>query len=80
MTKTIKVQMTDTYSMPAHCRRLLKAGESPDTRLEAYRGEMLCLITNNIGKAAKLEVRENGQGTPKFVSYIRKNKVPKDLP
>jgi hypothetical protein len=43
------------------CRELVAAGHNPQTPLEAYRGETLCLTVRSIGEAAGLEI--NGKGT-----------------
>ena len=44
------------------CRRLVAAGHDPASRLEAYRGETLCLLVRAIGEAAALEVNAKGTG------------------
>lgn len=38
------------------CRFLIKEGSHPETVVEVYRGEMLCLVVKNIKKAAEVEV------------------------
>ena len=43
------------------CRKLVAAGHDPDQPLEAFRGDVLCLIVRSIGGAAALEI--NGAGT-----------------
>jgi hypothetical protein len=43
------------------CRLLVEAGHDPTLRLEAYRGDVLCLSVRSIGEAAELEI--NGDGT-----------------
>jgi hypothetical protein len=48
------------------CRELVAAGFNPATRLEVYRGEVLCLTVRSIGEGAKLTVREDGM---RFVAY-----------
>jgi hypothetical protein len=40
----------------ALCRKLIEAGHDPAERLEAYRGDVLCLTVRSIGEAAGLEV------------------------
>ena len=42
----------------ALCRRLIKAGCDPATRLEAYRGGVLCLHVRSIGEGAQLRLAE----------------------
>ena len=42
----------------ALCRELLAEGYNPETRLEAFRGTMLCLVVHSIGAGAKLSVDE----------------------
>jgi hypothetical protein len=46
----------------ALCRELVAEGCNPATRLEAYRGDTLCLTVRSIGEAAKLEVSGHGAG------------------
>ena len=60
--------ITATGNAPvlALCRQLLAAGLNPDQALEVYRGATLALRISNIGKAAKLTVRDNRHGTPVF--------------
>jgi hypothetical protein len=54
----------------ALCRALIKAGHDPDTALEAYRGDTLCLRVRSLGKGAKLTVREStNDGRPRFAPY-----------
>jgi hypothetical protein len=43
------------------CRKLIAAGHDPASRLDAYRGGILCLGVRSIGEAAQLEI--NGHGT-----------------
>jgi hypothetical protein len=49
----------------ALCRRLIEAGHDPSTRLEAYRGDVLCLSIRSIGEAANLTV------SPHSVGFVR---------
>jgi ribonucleoside-diphosphate reductase alpha chain len=51
-----------TSPVLALCRKLLEAGFDPKTRLEAYRGDVLCLHVRSIGEAARLEVNSGGTG------------------
>ena len=41
------------------CRVLVAAGYDPATRLEAYRGSVLCLRVSSIGEGAMLRVSED---------------------
>lgn len=50
----------------ALCRALIKAGHDPDTPLEAYRGDVLCLRVRSIGEGAKLTVEDGSDGKPRF--------------
>jgi hypothetical protein len=50
-----------TAPVLALCRRLVEAGYDPETPLEAWRGDMLCLRVRSICEGAALEV--NGDGT-----------------
>ncbi len=53
------------------CRRLLEAGHDPATRLQAWRGSILCLVVRSIGEAAGLTVedRPSGGKPPRFIRY-----------
>jgi hypothetical protein len=48
--------------LPELCRKLIEAGYDPTIRLEAFRGEMLCLTARSIGEAAELEITGSGVG------------------
>jgi hypothetical protein len=50
----------------ALCRQLIDAGQDPATPLEAYRGDMLCLLVRSIGQAAELRVESSRTGRPVF--------------
>ena len=52
----------------AMCRALVAAGIDPATRLEAYRGDVLCLWVRSIGEAARLTVKAMGNGAPGFTT------------
>lgn len=63
--KTIKIkaeQLTKSSPCPAfaYCRKLIKEGVDPDTRLEVYRGdkEEFDVAISNIGEGAKWTIRE----------------------
>jgi hypothetical protein len=45
----------------ALCRRLVEAGFNPGLPLNAYRGDILCIIARTIGEAAEIDI--NGHGT-----------------
>lgn len=55
--KVIQIELTDLPgpdpSVLDYCRKLLKEGENPKTKVEAYRGAMLCLTIENIEEGAK---------------------------
>ena len=46
----------------ASCRKLIDTGIDPATTLQAYRGDMLCLVVHSIGEAAGLRVNPHGTG------------------
>jgi hypothetical protein len=46
----------------AMCRALLAAGHDPATRLDVYRGDVLCLRVRSIGEGAALEINTKGTG------------------
>jgi hypothetical protein len=50
----------------ALCRALIEAGHDPDTPLEAYRGDLLCLRVRSIGEGARLTVEDGSDGRPRF--------------
>jgi hypothetical protein len=58
----------------ALCRALIAAGHDPTTRLEAYRGETLCLRVRSIGEAANIEVNGNTRFT--FVGARKRRTAP----
>jgi hypothetical protein len=53
----------------AMCRQLLAAGLDPDTAMEVYRGATLALTVRSIGEGARLAVRDDRHGCPRFVAY-----------
>lgn len=53
--------MTTSAPVLELCRALVAAGHDPASRLDAYRGDVLCLQVRSIGEAARLEI--NGHGT-----------------
>lgn len=70
--KTIKIQMEDIKrgSMTGHCRKLIDDGEPPDTHLEVYRGDMLCLYTpKGIGALSKYILTETDSKGFKYKKY-----------
>src|SRR5262249_16997742 len=44
------------------CRQLIEAGHPSSARLEAYRGNTLCLAIRSIGEASGIRVATNGVG------------------
>ena len=51
------------------CRHLLEAGHDLATCLQAWRGSILSLTVRSIGEGAKLTVRDDRHGVPRFVAY-----------
>lgn len=49
-----------------YCRKLIKKGTDPNEVLEVYRGGVMAIRVNRIGKGAKLTV---DQRTTKFTRY-----------
>lgn len=84
--KTIKVDFKDLSKLAnqpvlKHCRDLIVSGEDPKTRLEAYRGDTLCLSISEIGLGAKVEVQEDKNVGPRFIRYRdRSERLPKAHP
>lgn len=84
--KTIKVQLNDIRPKsqwegkePVNnspildwCRKLIKDGEDPETKLEVYREGKTepDFIVKNIGEGAKFAVRENNEKGPHFIKYV----------
>lgn len=50
-----------------HCRRLLRDGAAPDSRVEFWDKGKLRMFTNNLGEAAKWTVQE--EPNIRFVKY-----------
>jgi hypothetical protein len=48
------------------CRRLVAAGFGPGSRLEASRGNTLCLFVRSIGEGARLTGADDRHGTPRL--------------
>jgi hypothetical protein len=79
--KTIKIQISDIWNKRAepknhspifnYCRKLIKNGELPETRLEVYRGDILCIATE-IVEGAKLAVKEDEKKGPMFDKHRAK--------
>jgi hypothetical protein len=72
------LDLTVTSGIPvlALCRKLIEVSTyAPETPLNAYRGNTLCLKVRSIGEAAKLEI--NGEGTG-FRPYRRAGRSPVD--
>jgi hypothetical protein len=55
-------EVNSTSSVLAICRQLIEAGHDPQTPLEVYRGDVLCLSVRSIGEGAELEVNSKGNG------------------
>jgi len=53
----------------ALCRQLLAAGLDPDRALEVYRGATLALHIRTLAEGARLTVKDDNRGVPRFVSY-----------
>ena len=53
----------------ALCRALIEAGHPPGRALNAYRGNILCLLIRSIGEAAQLEP------SPRGVGFVRRPAV-----
>jgi hypothetical protein len=60
----------------AMCRALVDAGHNSSSRLDAYRGDVLCLRVRSIGEGARLEVAE-GIG---FRPYRKASPAPLAVP
>jgi len=74
LTREKAVQFTVRAAAPVLtiCRKLIAAGFDSDRPLNAYRGEMLCIIVKSIGKAAALTVDEhNGTRFAKWKAFSR---------
>jgi hypothetical protein len=46
----------------ALCRKLIEVGYDPCIRLEAYRGDVLCLSVRSLGEGMRLRVAGHGVG------------------
>lgn len=75
--ETIKIEWDDIPNRDrsktpffTHCRRLLKQGVNPDTRLEIWKDEQLRVYTpKNIGESAKWTVLENNEDGPRLIPF-----------
>lgn len=64
-----KVKTRDTPILD-YCRKLIKEGKDPNTRLEVYRNHPTPdVICRNIGEAAKLTVTESSSQDIRFAKY-----------
>jgi hypothetical protein len=68
------ITVTSSSPVLGLCRKLVKDGYDPDTPLEAYRGDVLCLRVRSIGEAARLEVNGNTRFT--FAGDARRRTAP----
>lgn len=62
--RTIKVDIKNLSKKThtpifGYCRKLIKDGEDPNSRLECYRGDMFCLSVDPISEGARLTVKED---------------------
>jgi len=72
MVKTIELNKLPKTKTPvlSYCRQLIKDGVDPKTRLEVTRNGQVDIIALEIGKAAKLTVKEEtSEGRPRFAKY-----------
>lgn len=72
--KTLKVKFSDLPKgktpILTYCRKLIKDGVDPDTRLEIYRNhEYWDIAVKRIEDGAKLSVLEGVRGPPRFVNF-----------
>jgi hypothetical protein len=51
------------------CRRLIDAGFDPETRVEAYRGAILCLTIRSIGWGVEYTIMETSKARPYLVRW-----------
>lgn len=84
MPTVVKIQFDELFKFPPngaepknnsvitdHCRKLIKDGYPPETRLEVYRTRAEPdVIVKNIGEGAKITCRENENEDPHFVKYV----------
>ena len=52
-----------------YCRKLIKDGVDPQTKLEVYRGEQLDVTIRTVEAGSKLTVTEDTDGKPRFAKY-----------
>lgn len=74
--ETIKVQWEDIPHKKqsktpflTHCRRLIKQGVNPNSRVEFWDKGKLRMFTDNVGEAAKWTVLETDKVGPYFVPF-----------
>lgn len=72
---TIKIDASQLYKTAKapifdYCRKLIKEGVNPNTRLEVYRGHSDPDVSvPNIGEGSKLTIRENDFEGPRVVKF-----------
>jgi hypothetical protein len=62
------ISVTTRTPILSMCRTLLANNFDPRTRLEAVRGDVVCLIVSSIKAAAALTVDEHS-GPPRFIAW-----------
>lgn len=83
--KTIKIQFNELWNKRTepknhspvldYCRKLVKEGNVQRTKLEVYRGDVLCLTVKSIIKGAKLDIIENEKKGPILVKHKTKPSI-----
>lgn len=83
--KIIKIQFKDLWdkrtepknhsSVLDYCRKLVKEGNAQRTKLEVYRGDILCLTVKSVIKGARLDIIENEKKSPTLVKYKSKPSI-----
>ena len=58
----IGIVVRSTAPVLALCRLLVEAGHDPATQLEAWRGDVLCLLIRSIGDGVALRIGTHGVG------------------
>lgn len=66
---TIRIDLSETPSLCAHCRTLLAEGHDPDTLVEAVRGETICFVPKPLQFWANLSVIESDYKSARFTRF-----------
>lgn len=85
--KIVKIQFKDVWprtdgeeprnNAPVldYCRKLVREGNAQRTKLEVYRGDVLCLTVKSVIEGARLDIIENEKKGPILVKHRPKPSI-----